>query len=238
MPVKKQLFAPIPIRTIAMELSGLQFRVLACVSAHDRMSLATGKGQGCRASNERMRKMIGCSYARLCSTLSELVARGLLTREKFGRHTVYRVIFDEEDRLLFGNLSNHLTHSEMGGGFISTCCDRPAEKVQNLPITEKQYIPLNGVRHFEEARKESSSEEAPRAGLPNLESLCNQDVGPQLGRLERALNAGRISELLEREDWLEYVSECSEDVRLKGWASRLMEHIDDLPQSVRMRHDG
>jgi hypothetical protein len=178
----KQLFAPVPLRTMAMDLSGLQHRVLICVAAHDRMSLVTGKGQGCRASNERMATMVACNYARLCSCLSELSegtprapGLGLLTKEKLGRHTVYRVVYSEEDRLLFGNVSGaaacadrlpsrNLSPAPIGCREASAepliGCRPNRENGENPPEIVQQYIPLNGGRDFDESREEISSEDA------------------------------------------------------------------------------
>lgn len=101
----KQLFAPVPLRAMAMDVSGLEMRILTCVAAHDRMSLVVGKGQGCSASNQRMQQMIGCSYAALCKSLSVLVDAGLLRRELRGRRTIYRVLYTADDMLLFSNAS-------------------------------------------------------------------------------------------------------------------------------------
>ena len=98
----KQLFAPIPLRAMKADLSGLRFRVLSCVAAHDRMSRATGKGRGCDASNKRMADAVGCGFARLCATLSELVDKDFLSRERLGRQTIYRVIYSDDDTFYFG----------------------------------------------------------------------------------------------------------------------------------------
>jgi hypothetical protein len=187
----KQLFAPVPLRAMALDLSGLDLRVLVCIAAHDRMSLATGKGQGCRASNERMSQMVGCHYARLCSTLSKLVGLGLLSREPMGRYTVYRVIYTDDDRLLFGNMTRRadagssavrvgdalgLTGCEMASDPAAIgcqtasetaviCCQHTSETGENLPETPSQYIPLNGRNTFCETGEYNSSEEATPAAL-------------------------------------------------------------------------
>jgi len=216
----KQLFAPAPLRAIALDLSGLQLRVLLCVAAHDRLSLPTGKGQGCRASNDRMRQMVGCHYSRLCSTLSQLVSLGLLQREKLGRHSVYRVVYTNEDRLLFSNRSPPAAKSaEIGQvsdqkcdssdriGFqtaseaLTTCCHGLLDSGEFPPNTAQQYIPLNGGIHSEESGEYNSSEEA------RLASLVPEDFGgggeknrPKAGRsrIAFAKNVGGQMAVLER----------------------------------------
>lgn len=122
------------------DLSGLQLRVLACVAAHDRMSLLKEKGQGCRASNERMSQLVNCSYARICSTLSELVDLAYLRREKFGRHTVYRVIYSDGDRLLFSNVLGRAKGSLSASRLGSIGCQGERRNGKNPPKTGSQYI--------------------------------------------------------------------------------------------------
>ena len=243
---EKQLFAPAPLRTIAMNLSGLQFRVLLCVCAHDRLSLVTGKGQGCRASNERMRRMIGCNYSRLCSTLTHLVELGLLERENLGRHTVYRVVYTEEDRLLFSNMTAPSIGCQTVSDVGSISCRHFPESGANAPKTPSQYIPLNGRNRFSETGEDSSSEDARfaarhalggiqdlgigggkirhKAGLPKTEFADN--AGGQLARLERAISAG---EVIDRLAWYHRLEGIigDEDPANSGRASRLADRLVD-----------
>jgi hypothetical protein len=141
---------------MAVELSGLQMRVLTCVAAHDRMSLAKGKGQGCRASNDRMREMIGCSYGKLCASLGELEKAGLLQREKLGRHTIYRVIYNDDDICLFGHTKGAAKgdHAVQQPNAIGD--HEYSETRGNADENTPQYIPLNGGRDFVETRERNS----------------------------------------------------------------------------------
>ena len=150
------LFAPVPLRAMAVELSGLQMRVLTCVAAHDRMSLAKGKGQGCRASNDRMREMIGCSYGKLCASLNELVTEGLLQREKVGRHTIYRVIYNDDDVCLFGHTKGPAKGDHAVQSPEPTCDHRSSESRRNADENTPQYIPLNGGIDFVETKEINS----------------------------------------------------------------------------------
>jgi hypothetical protein len=152
MPGEKQLFAPLPLRAMRADLSGLQMSVLTCVAAHDRLSLVKGKGQGCRASNERMREMIGCSYGKLCAALSDLTELGFLQREKLGRHTIYRVTYTDEDRCLFGHTTVKATCDRSVQKSAVTCDQHTSENVSFPPESGSQYIPLNGVRDFVETK--------------------------------------------------------------------------------------
>jgi len=152
----KNLFAPVPLRAMAVELSGLQMRVLTCVAAHDRMSLAKGKGQGCRASNERMREMIGCSYGKLCASLNELVDTGLLQREKVGRHTIYRVVYNADDVCLFGH-TNGPSKGDRTVQSPDAICDHDySESRGKAGENTPQYIPLNGGIDFVETKGRNS----------------------------------------------------------------------------------
>jgi hypothetical protein len=155
---EKQLFAPVPLRAMSAGLSGLQYAVLINVAAHDRLSLATGKGQGCRASNERMREMIGCSYGKLCAALMDLCELGFLKREMLGRHTVYRVIYTDEDRCLFGHTTGKSTCDQKVRQTPVTCDQHTPENAGNQPESDSQYIPLNEGIDFVETREKNPSE--------------------------------------------------------------------------------
>lgn len=204
-----------------MELSGLQFRVLGCVAAHDRMSLLTGKGQGCRASNVRMSDMINCNFSRLCSTLTTLVDLGLIQREKLGRHSVYRVIYEEADMLLFSNLSSAPTGCPPASQVASTGCRRSRINDEKLRENTPQYIPLNGGIDSEESGKESSSEEARTSAPVCRKAERTDNIGGQLARFERALSLGEVLDGLPSSEWVESVALEEDDPVLRAWANRL-----------------
>lgn len=250
----KHLFAPVPLRAMAQELSGLQLRVLICVAAHDRMSLVTGKGQGCRASNERMKAMVGCNFSRLCSTLTQLVELGLLEKEKLGRHTVYRVIYADDDRLLFGNVSRRSIGCQAANRDAPIGCRGFSENGEFRPENHSQYIPLNGGRDSVETGEENSSEDArfaarrsrrspnhktsginprPKAGLSRAELADNP--GGQMARLERALSIGAVVDRLAWYSYLEGVMDDdnpSNSGRATRLADRLVEGMDDADHGL------
>ena len=220
---------------MAAELSGLQMSVLACVAAHDRMSLVTGKGQGCRASNERMSKLVRCSYARICTTLTELTELGFLDRTKPGRNTVYRVIYTDDDRLLFGNVSPASIGCRIGTLVDRIGCVAPKSNGGNQPETTSQYIPLNGVIDSVETGEDNSSEEARIAARPLGKTEFEENVGGQLARFERAYQAGPINDdsLIQWFDYLQQVCDASDsaDDPNYGRAYRLLESVE-WPDSV------
>lgn len=211
---------------MARGLSGLQLSVLICVAAHDRMSLLAGKGQGCRASNNRMCAMVGCSFARLCTTLTQLVELGFLAREKLGRHTVYRVIYNEEDMLLFGNLLRPVTSSWSATVNGKTCSRASCKQPEKLPKTRSEYIPLNGEKDSEESGEESSSEEARRSARRLTKKAFTDNPGGQMARLERAMSIG---EVINSADWFDRLLDYAhdEDPKVSGRASRLITELED-----------
>lgn len=221
----KQLFAPAPLRAIAMDLSGLDLRVLMCVAAHDRMSLVTGKGQGCRASNERMKEMIGCNFSRLCSTLTRLVDLALLQKEKLGRHTVYRVIYIDDDKLLFGNVSGRSIGCEAASGQAPMRCRAFGENDSFAPENGSQYIPLNGGRDSVETGEDNSSEDARFAARRSAKIEYADNTGAQLANLERRLNQGRSVAKVEWYRYLLSIIDQGEET-FAGWATRLADKLE------------
>lgn len=221
----KQLFAPIPLRAMARDLSGLQMRVLACVAVHDRMSLVNGKGQGCRASNKRMCAMVGCSYARLCTSLTQLVELGFLTRDQVGRNTVYRVVYNAEDILLFGHLSAAAANSRSTTMHEATCCRSEHGSGEIPPKTAAEYIPLNGHKKSDESRGDRSSEGARASARPPDRNRSSDNPSRQMARLERAI---RVGEVLDSLDWFDRLIDFTNDddplVRVR--ADRLLQQLE------------
>lgn len=121
------------------ELTGLEWRLLLWVSLHDGMSLVSGKGAGCFASNKTLFAEAGCDYSAGCRSLSRLVDLGYLKREKVGRSTRYRVVFVAPDNLQAGNISK----GPIGGKAASEAepigCQDNLETPRNLPETDRDY---------------------------------------------------------------------------------------------------
>lgn len=223
-------------------MSGLELRVLLCVASHDRMSLATGKGQGCRASNARMAAMIGCSYGKLCAALSDLTAAGFLQREKLGRHTVYRVIYSDDDKCLFGHTSRDTTCDQTVQSDAATCDHDFSETPGNLPKTASQYIPLNGGIHSVETGEYNSPEGARLASRGAAQrKVLHRDGEPlneTLAKFERQWKKDWTAyrgKLAEWRDWLTDQAEFASgegDGVLSAWATRLAEAVDYLGWEV------
>lgn len=241
MAAANHLFAPVPLRAMAVELSGLQMRVLTCVAAHDRMSLAKGKGQGCRASNDRMREMIGCSYGKLCASLNELVTEGLLKREKVGRHTIYRVIYNDDDVCLFGHTKGPTKGDRTVQSPDATCDHDYSESRRKAEENTPQYIPLNGGRDFVETKEINSENRrdvavARRSGndfrdhLPS--SFGSLTLPAKLSHLERAWKAidrdpARMTDadFDQVTGWLQTLADVDDDENVRQQAARLYEEM-------------
>jgi hypothetical protein len=226
---------------MAVELSGLQMRVLTCVAAHDRMSLAKGKGQGCRASNDRMREMIGCSYGKLCASLNELVTVGLLQREKVGRHTIYRVIYNDDDVCLFGHTKGPTKGDRTVQSPDATCDHDYSESRRKADENTPQYIPLNGGRDFVETKEINSDNRRVFANAWHPGGIICQlpdgfnglPMGAQVSKFEAAFDRINrdVSVLSDDErkkciDWLFGVSDDFIDESFGQQAQRLLEEID------------
>jgi hypothetical protein len=223
---EKALFAPVPLRAMSAGLSGLQFSALTCVASHDRLTLVKGKGQGCRASNERMSQMIGCNYARLCSTLSELVDLGFLRREKLGRRTVYRVIYNDFDKLLFSNVLAIAKRAVSARYQLPIGCRRLIENGGNLPESLSQYIPLNGEIESGKSCDEKQLKAArfPARRLARKES--ETAVAAYLATLERALQTQQPIDRVECLQWIGnrvFTADYSEGTR--NWGLRLSNEL-------------
>lgn len=184
---KAKLYSsPLPLRAISdQRLSGLDLRTLACVAAHDRMSLARGDGQGCWASHETLSRRIGCNYINLGKSIKKLGDLGYLVREKptFGdrRGHVYRIpaeLYSHAESLSFGKPSpvpeapekapEPAPDDTVNGPVVGDLTNDPAEIVchgvaENLSETAtslEQYISLSDGRYSAEAEEGYSSEEA------------------------------------------------------------------------------
>lgn len=188
----KKFFAPVPLRSMADDLSGLLLRILICVAAHDRMSLLRQSGNGCTAANARMAALVGCNYSRLCAGLSELVERGYLAREQAGRVTVYRVVYNDDDQLLFGNVSAPGKGCRTASASREIGCRDLPENGRNLPKTDSQYIPLNGGIDSAEAGEINSTEVAHLSAREAQQERSGANLGGDLAKLERDFRSGRI----------------------------------------------
>lgn len=238
----KQLFAPMPLRAMAVDMSGLELRVLLCVASHDRMSLATGKGQGCRASNARMAAMIGCSYGKLCAALSDLTAAGFLQREKLGRHTVYRVIYSDDDKCLFGHTSRDTTCDQTVQSDAATCDHDFSETPGNLTKTASQYIPLNGGIHSVETGEYNSPEGARLASRDAANSRKlhrdGEPLGETLAKFERNWKKDWTAYQGHLTEWTQWLHDHAVfaaeegDNALSGRAMRLAETVESFGMGI------
>lgn len=130
-----------------------------------------GAGKGCIASNNTIfAEAKVANYSSGCRSLSTLVERGHLVREKRGRATVYRVPFSADDRFaddLHGcNISPPENGCEAASNVDAIGCERSSESRRNLPKTDLDYSPPSGELDSVETGRINSVETAqlaPRA---------------------------------------------------------------------------
>ena len=104
---KKQIFAPIPCRALCdPRLSRSQLLMLGIIAAHDRFS---ANGRGCDVSRKKLSELAGINIATFSSAIRNLEAFGYIIVEPHqadGRRRVYRVIYTNDDKVLFNQERN------------------------------------------------------------------------------------------------------------------------------------
>lgn len=242
-----RIFTTLPTRAISdSELTGLDLRVLACVSLHDGMSLLKGKGAGCYVSNANLAALVGCDYTSLSKSLSRLRDRGYLVQERQAddkRMITFRVPFPACNGWRDGQLSRAAQTpaksaaprpdttelvGEDANGFGEIVGRENPESRQNLPKTASQYIPLKGELDSVETEEIDSPEGArlTTRGLGEGERVPS--IGEQLARFERAFKQQPEGlNLVEWVRWLEWAEEVSlgESDTDAGRARRLIEEV-------------
>ena len=194
---RPRLFSTASVVTMRdAELTGQEWRVYLWVSLHDGMSMLKGKGAGCFTSNLKLAEQVQCDYSSLCRSLSKLVERGHLVREKMGKTTTYRATFPEPDNLQDCNISPSKSGAiackaatdddgiacKVANEGGSTTCNEILEKRRKLPKTAEDYSPLSGELYSAEAgrldsaklRHEISSTQ-PSLSADNTESAWQWD---------------------------------------------------------------
>lgn len=210
--------APLPLRAIGdARLAGLDLRVLACVAAHDRMSLKLGSGQGCWASHESMAAKIGCNYINLGKSLKKLLGLGYITCERQPgdqRAHIYRVradLYDHEESLSFHQPSADARERVSSREVGQTANDGPemvGQGVEENPIdstgSPSQYISLSDERYLSEDTNNTPLERAHpsgRSGFGGSGQQVNDGAGSEaegLGEGENGKTVGANLARLER----------------------------------------
>jgi len=232
--------------------SALDFRVYACVSLHDGMSLLKGKGAGCFASNQTLAAKIGCDYTSLSKSLNRLVEWGYITKERQAddkRCTTYRCVFDFPDSWRDGQLTGGAVVGETANHRFKVVGLEPAQTAEivgraisethgNLRETATHYIPLKGELDSVETGELDSPKvrvaDAPRcapkasAMFRSVEPTCET-----LAKFERQWKQDWTvfdANLSEWRDWLyqRAEDEAGEDNVASNWAQRLAEQVDDF----------
>jgi DNA-binding MarR family transcriptional regulator len=200
--------------------SGLDMRVYACVSLHDGMSLVKGTGRGCYATFGTLTAEIGCDAANLSRSLKRLVDWGYLTEERQTdrRRKAYRVTFHSAE-------SWQNRQRSLAGGLVQIVGNALSGNGGNLPHTEQHYSSLKEL-DLTEGKLNSPKGARFARGYPG--SISAENFGVELGKLERALEAGEAFNRLQVYEWIAetaFVDDRPESVR--HWALRLADKLVD-----------
>jgi hypothetical protein len=182
-------------------------KALSIISYHDRMSLVTGKGQGCWASNQTMADEIEVNLTNMSTAINQLAKWGYIeiSRKKTEKsRRVCRVIYvDDEapeyalDDLPIGKAGVLPTGKSMEVNQLDddlpsdklpakVLCPGPSSNPQKTANPALQDIPLRVVRYPAEAAEEIQHKlrDFPNRALPDDES--DGAVSAQIERFWRA----------------------------------------------------
>lgn len=192
--------------------SGLDFRVYACVSLHDGMSLMKGTGRGCYATYATLTAEIGCDAANLSRSLKRLVEWGYLEEE---RQTDRR---RKTYRLTFYSAETWQNRQQLKAGQLAEILgNRLSRNGGNLPQTAQHY---SSLKELDLPKDKLNS---PEGALSRME--CPESVGAQLAKLERALDAREPIHRLERYEWIGTLFTASQPDSVRQWALRLADKL-------------
>lgn len=239
-------FAPMPPRAFAdPRFARLHYCVLGMVCLHDRLSLVTGKGQGCWASSATMAEKIGANLTNVSTALNELSKWGYLeisnTRTD-KRLRVYRVIYDEQadPRLLpqGQTISPDSDESRLPnrGDPQKVVCPTHASNPQKSSQSHSQYISLSEGIHSAEAEKDIHLKvrdaSATRVAAEGQVAFRNDaSIHETLAKFEREWKRDRAAFTPNIHQWRDWLSQQSEDYLdedeiASGRAQRLSEEVD------------
>jgi hypothetical protein len=235
-------FAPLPLRALAdSRLAALHLRALGIIAYHDRMSLVTGKGQGCWASLATMAGLIGCNLTNLSTAINELARWGYLEvgkRQDDKRLKVYRVVFEADEGLPEGKSSAPVEPLPLGKASARTDLpseERPSEVVcppshaapQKTAKNDSQYISQSEGIHSAEADEINSAEAGAADASPERHSFydrtldMNHDVGVVFDSLQEGRREGFVAgtgaTVDQVSDWLEGSGGLPFDVQCALW---------------------
>lgn len=197
-------FAPFPLRALSdQSLTALDLRALGTIAYHDRLSGPRGKGQGAWASLATYAARTKCHYTNMSTTLTKLVAKGYLSREKHplnGRMNVYRVVYGESDSLPSDKLSpvNEDATSEFLPNVGQSTNHNAATVGELLKNTEQyqldddaEYISLSDIKNIGRAAEilpvnERAGGEMKRANISVIQPLSVKQMLTKKMLRERA----------------------------------------------------
>lgn len=237
----KAQFAAVPLRAISDALlTDRDFRILAVVASHDRMSRVRGKGQGAWASHRTMAAEVGgdgADYARFSVAMNKLVKLGYLERGPLAgdaRRHAYRIIYTSEDRLQqrkqstgdgasFSAIDSAVGRLPVNGRPSEIVCRGCGLSHRDDGETEPQYISQSEETDSAEAGKKDSAKAAGLTvrGVVRLEKDLSIDAN--LARLNRALQQGKE---IAGAEWYSFLQSLDpQDVFAASHIHRLVEQI-------------
>lgn len=204
----KPQFAAVPVWALSDDrLTDRDFRILAVVASHDRMSSVRGKGQGAWASHRTMAAQVGggADYTRFSSSMTKLVELGYLRRERLegdARKHTYRVLYTRPDSLpqrkpsdeqTVCSSANYLPPDSLPTGQETgeIVCRDPQLSDGDRNESAAQYISLSDAnRGFSEAPYSAEADEIDSAEAAPLRFEHDLTDDANLARIERALKRG------------------------------------------------
>ncbi len=249
----KAHFAAIPLRAIGDRgLTDGDLRVLASIAAFDRLSHATGKGQGAWASHRLMSGWIDRNYSNFSATVNKLIKAGYLVREPREtdkRQHTYRIVYTDGDRLPKNedfvrpatNIFQEIVCPDTGEVQKVVCPD-PSLNPENHDKNSPEYIPQSGERYSAEAGERNSAKRrvVADAGRPAgiicqlPEGFNSLPMGARVAKIEAAFaaldrdpNAIPDDERKKLSDWLYGMWDEFLDEPFGQQAQRLYEEIYD-----------
>jgi DNA-binding MarR family transcriptional regulator len=239
----------VPARAIGdQRLSGLHFRVLACIALHDRMSAAAKGRQGCWAGNKTLAEECGCNYTNLSTAITDLGHLGYVERERHPLNKnlrVYRVIYSDDDEaftkspdyLPTGKQSAILTVCPEANSDPQTVCpdtNQTGEAVcpdlkigsRNQWLRPLEYIPRSGEDTPQ--KRVIDSAEAARIDMAPGTTASPRSPGGRLAVYERALKQGTALSAEALADLQQIMESEGGATSLYGWAERLLERVGEV----------
>jgi hypothetical protein len=226
----KPYFSPVPVRAIGdKSLTALAFRVLACISWHDRFGESRGS-KGCYASNRTLADEVRCTIHSLSRIIALLIERKYIVRVYGGvpgkRHlTRYWVIHDRTPIARGDKSPEAVDEDRSTKSFV--CASRESIAISTRCATQEISL-SDGIDTLETSR---NSETFP-TGLSGLREGANpaDHAAAAMTRIEGELGRGTArNQLRNMLRVLKRIHESRESsLSERTRALRLIDNIHDI----------